>query len=73
MHIRRTPVWVSHVAAEDDVFSVSADGGVRLRPIALHAARASMSQTIDAGAIDFRSHDFIFIELPIAGRYRSVV
>ena len=42
VHIGWAAARISHIAGEDHVFPIPADGAMRLRPVALHTARTSM-------------------------------
>src|SRR5207302_9980984 len=68
MHMRGATVGIGHVACEDNVASVPADNGMRLRPVAFRAPRTRMSEAINGGAVDSNQHNFVLIKLPVLGR-----
>lgn len=69
MHIFLATVRMGHIAREDYVFPVPADGCVRLRPESVRASRPRVRQTVNNPSIDACKHDFVLVELPIAFRW----
>src|SRR5260370_1252088 len=61
-----TTIWISHVAGEDYVLPVPANGRSRGRPVAFGAPRARMRQAVGRSAINTRKNDLVLVELPIA-------
>ena len=73
VHVGRASVGKRHITGEDDIFTVTADGGARLRPVALSAARSGMGEPIDRAGIDLSEDDFVLVELPIAARWDLII
>src|SRR6266566_5119282 len=59
---------MGHVAAEDHVPSIPAEGCTWRRPVALRAPRASVCQAINRFTVHTRENDLVLIELPITFR-----
>src|SRR6058998_2821898 len=65
VHVGWAAVGIRDVARESHELPVATNGGVRLCPITLRAARTRMCQPVNRAAINARKNDLVFVELPI--------
>src|SRR5260370_24660060 len=61
-----TTIWISHVAGEDYVPPVPANGRSRGPPVAFGAPRARLRQAVGRSAINTRNNDLVLVEMPNA-------